>query len=183
VLAFYVIAVIVESTSRQPGGVATLPPYIPPPVSPPAPPRPVLSPTPSATPTVALPTPQATPAPPPAQTQTPLEPRTLLASQGAILKFVFGVPYSFESAQRVFHLAACDAGQGRARVRRRRMPRCFGISRAERSGAMARDRPDASRLRRRCGNDSHCDQVISPPSRIRRTLHQPEADRTVSNQM
>src|SRR5277367_2064799 len=93
VLAFYVIAANVESASRQPGGVAILPPYIPPPMSPPAPPRPVHSLPPSATPTVALPTPQTTPAPPPAQTPTPPEPRTLLASQGAILKFVFGVPY------------------------------------------------------------------------------------------
>jgi hypothetical protein len=37
VLAFYVIAAIVESTSRQPGGVAILPPYFPPPMSPTAP--------------------------------------------------------------------------------------------------------------------------------------------------
>ena len=121
VLAFYVIAVIVESTSRQPGGVAILPPYIPPPVSPPAPPRPVRSPTPSATPTVALPTPQTTPAPPPAQTPTPPEPRTLLASQGAILKFVFGVPYhlkvrnGFSTSLRATQgkVALASAGDGR----------------------------------------------------------------------
>jgi hypothetical protein len=121
VLAFYIIAAIVESTSRQPGGVAILPPYIPPPMSPTAPPRPVRSPTPSATPTVALPTPQTTPAPPPAQTPTPPEPRTLLASQGAILKFVVGVPYhlkvrnGFSTSLRATQgkVALASAGDGR----------------------------------------------------------------------
>jgi hypothetical protein len=120
VLAFYVIVAIVESTSRQPGGVAILPPHFPPPVSPTAPPRPVRSPTPSATPTVALPTPQATPAPPSAQTPTPPEPRTLLASEGAILKFVFGVPYhlkvrnSFSTSLRATQgkVALASAGDG-----------------------------------------------------------------------
>ena len=41
-------------------------------------------------------------------------------------------PLSFESAQRLLDLAARDARKGRARVSRRRsrrMPRCFGISR------------------------------------------------------
>ena len=120
VLAFYVIAVIVESTSREPGGVAILPPYVPPPASPPAQPVPARSPTPSATPTFALPAPQTTPAPPPAQTTTSPEPRTLLASQGAILKFVFGVPYhlkvrnGFSTSLRATHgkVALASSGDG-----------------------------------------------------------------------
>lgn len=87
VFAFYVIAVIVGSTSRH------SPSVIPPPTPTSVPTLPVPSPTPSATATVALPTPQATPIPQPHPPPTPPEPRTLLASQGAILKFVFGVPY------------------------------------------------------------------------------------------
>jgi DnaJ-domain-containing protein 1 len=91
VLAFYVIAVIVNGTSRQPPGVVMFPP---PPVTPPtAPPRPLPSPARSSTLSSPPSAPQAAPPPQPSSQPTPAEPRTLLASQGAILKFVFGVPY------------------------------------------------------------------------------------------
>ena len=83
VLALYVISAILSDTVRPPGGVAIVQPPPPPPTqplvrnpepspTPPAPPRP------AASPTVAL---------------IPPEPRTLLAADGAILKFVSGIPY------------------------------------------------------------------------------------------
>ena len=120
VLAFYVIAVIVNGTSRQPPGVVMFPP---PPVTPPtAPSRPLPSPAPSSTLSSPPSAPQATPAQQPSPRPTPPEPRTLLASQGAILKFVFGVPYhlkvrngfstSLHATQGKVALASADGAVG-----------------------------------------------------------------------
>jgi len=95
VLALYVIAVIVGDTSQKPMSVTTLPPQ--PSPSAPAPiatPEARPPPAPAPSPSIARVAPQAAPPPPIAQpAPTPPEPRTLLASDGAILKFVAGVPY------------------------------------------------------------------------------------------
>jgi hypothetical protein len=97
VLAIYIITVILGDTAQRPQVVRIPPPDAPvppvlrsaPPSAPaPAPPAPQFAPSapgqvqPAERPVLA-------PSPPPA----PPEPRTLLASQGAILKFVAGVPY------------------------------------------------------------------------------------------
>ena len=91
VLALYVIAVIVGDTSQKPTNVTTAPPSVQAPVAtqdarpPPAP---------APSPSFARVAPQAAPPPPVAQpAPAPPEPRTLLAADGAILKFVAGVPY------------------------------------------------------------------------------------------
>ncbi len=98
VFALYVIGVIVADTSRQPTSVAVLPPQtiaaIPPALRPVEGPRQM-----PASPEAAPPTrPAQQPAPAPSAPQLnaapiPPEPRTLLASQGAILKFIAGIPY------------------------------------------------------------------------------------------
>jgi hypothetical protein len=88
VLALYVIAVIVDSSSRQPTSVAILP------MQPPRPPD--VAPGRSPTPTIGFSTPltlQVSPTPTPTPKSNSPEPRTLLASDGAILKFVVGIPY------------------------------------------------------------------------------------------
>ncbi len=96
VLALYVIAVIVGDASQQPTSVATSPPQSSPPSQPPVvtqAPRPPPAPAPS--PSFARVAPSAAPPPRPIPEPAPAapEPRTLLASDGAILKFVAGVPY------------------------------------------------------------------------------------------
>ena len=150
VLAFYVIAVIVNSTSRQPGGVVILPPYIPPPVSPTAPPRPVRSPTPSC---------DAIGRAPYAASHASAAARSDADSAGAPHaprlpgrdpEIRLRRPLSSESAQRLLDLAARDARQGRARVSRRRMPRCFGISRASGAGPWR----EIDQTLRACGGDA-----------------------------
>ncbi len=96
VLALYVIAVIVDDTSRQQPSVAIVPPHAQPPsaTAPRATQATRPSPTPAPSPSFAHVAPQAAPPPPLAQpAPAPPEPRTLLASDGAILKFVAGVPY------------------------------------------------------------------------------------------
>jgi hypothetical protein len=90
VLALYVIGVIVTGTSQQPTTVAS------PSQQSPQPSRTSVAPTPTPAPSssVSRVVPQATPSPPaPQPAATPPEPRTLLAADGAILKFVAGVPY------------------------------------------------------------------------------------------
>jgi hypothetical protein len=92
VLAVYVLVAILADTAQQSPWVAALPPQ--PTFAPasgpinatPAAPSAPRSPT-QASPQAIAPSTQPNPAP------TPPEPRTLLASQGAILKFVAGVPY------------------------------------------------------------------------------------------
>jgi len=95
VLALYVIAVIVGDASQQPTTVTTSPPQSSPPSQLPVAtqaPRP--PPTPAPSPSFARVAPSAAPPPPAIQpAPAPPEPRTLLASDGAILKFVAGVPY------------------------------------------------------------------------------------------
>jgi hypothetical protein len=98
VLALYVIGVIVGDTSRQPTSVAVLPPQTTPAILPAT--RPIDAPRPTsaplATPSPPHPAQQVIPtpsAPQPTAAPIPPEPRTLLAAQGAILKFVAGVPY------------------------------------------------------------------------------------------
>ena len=85
VLAFYVISVIVGETTPHPL-VDNIPPR-----APPFAPHPLIPPSPTATPTPAQ-SPRA-PTPSPTVALLPPEPRTLLAADGAILKFVSGVPY------------------------------------------------------------------------------------------
>ncbi len=96
VLALYVIAVIVGDTSREPSSVAIVPPHAPP-ASTQAPTATQVArppPTPAPSPSIAHVAPQAAPPQPVAQpAPAPPEPRTLLAADGAILKFVAGVPY------------------------------------------------------------------------------------------
>jgi len=93
-LALYVIVAIVDDTAQHSPRVAALPPQ--PTFAPasgpinatpaaPSTPRPPTQASPQAT----APSPSSQPIPAP----TPPEPRTLLASPGAILKFVAGVPY------------------------------------------------------------------------------------------
>ncbi len=87
VLALYVIIVILSSTSPHPLPVAMVPPQ----TSSPNDQTPIGAP-------IARPPPTPAPSPSPAHVApqpapTPPEPRTLLASDGAILKFVAGVPY------------------------------------------------------------------------------------------
>ena len=96
VLALYVIAVIVGDTSHQPTSVTTAPPQ----TSPPSAQAPVATqdarppPAPAPSPSFARVAPQAAPPSPVSQpAPAPPEPRTLLAADGAILKFVAGVPY------------------------------------------------------------------------------------------
>jgi DnaJ domain len=98
VLALYVIGVIVGDTSRQPTSVAVLPPQTTPAILPAT--RPIDAPRPTSapltTPSPPHPAQQVVPtpsAPQPTAAPIPPEPRTLLAAQGAILKFVAGVPY------------------------------------------------------------------------------------------
>lgn len=91
VLALYVIGVIVSGTSQQPTTVVIPTPQSPRPLArtPVAP-----TPTPAPSPSIARVAPQAAPPPPlPQPAPAPPEPRTLLAADGAILKFVAGVPY------------------------------------------------------------------------------------------
>ncbi|MGD1037993.1 MAG: J domain-containing protein [Roseiarcus sp.] len=98
VLALYVIVAILDDTARHPARVAVLPPQ-----SPAAPaPGPIVAPNPASPPAPSAPRspvhlPQQTVAPSPLPQSKPApvppEPRTLLASDGAILKFVAGVPY------------------------------------------------------------------------------------------
>jgi uncharacterized protein YukE len=91
VLALYVIAVIVGDTSRQSTNVTTAPRSAQAPVAT-QDARPQSAPAPS--PSFARVAPQATPTPPVTQpTPAASEPRTLLVADGAILKFVAGVPY------------------------------------------------------------------------------------------
>ncbi len=84
VLALFVISAILNDTAQHPGTVAFVPRPSPPPrYQPPiAIPQPV--------PTPLVPTP---PAPSPTVAFVPPAPRTLLAANGAILKFVSGIPY------------------------------------------------------------------------------------------
>ena len=94
VLALYVIAVIVGDSSQQPTNVTTAPPQTSTPPQAPiarqdARPPPTLAPSPS----IARVAPQAASPPAPQPAPAPPEPRTLLAADGAILKFVAGVPY------------------------------------------------------------------------------------------
>ncbi len=93
VLALYVIGVIVGDTSRQPPNVAMVPPQTSPPSAqiPIGTPNVRPAPPPAPSPSIARVAPQA--APPPPLAQPAPEPRTLLAADGAILKFVAGVPY------------------------------------------------------------------------------------------
>jgi hypothetical protein len=117
VLALYVVLVIIDGASRQPTSIAIPPPQ------PSRPPGTAVGPSP--TPTMGSLSPSAPPTPPmPQPTQQPLppEPRTLLASNGAILKFVFGVPYrlkvrngfstSLRAAQGKVALASADGAVG-----------------------------------------------------------------------
>jgi hypothetical protein len=109
VLALYVIGVIVSDTSRQPTTVATSPPQSPPPLT-----RTSVAPTPTPAPSLSTAhvAPQAAPPPSVAQpAPTPPEPRTLLAADGAILKFVAGVPYHLKV--RTGRSTALRATQGR----------------------------------------------------------------------
>ena len=95
VLALYVIGVIVEDTAPHPQQVAVRPipdaPFVPAPQA-----SRTQKPMAPVTPQPNQPSP-ASPAPPVQQAAAPPpgppEPRTLLASQGALLKFVAGVPY------------------------------------------------------------------------------------------
>ena len=94
VLALYVIAVIVGDTSRQPTIITTAPPQTSTPLQAPIArqdtrPPPTLAPSPS----IARLAPSAAPPPIAEPAPAPPEPRTLLAADGAILKFVAGVPY------------------------------------------------------------------------------------------
>jgi hypothetical protein len=84
VLAIFVLSAILSSTANNPPIAVNVPPSAPPPIS-----RPPIA-TPQVTPAPPVPTP-----PVPSQTVAPAppEPRTLLAADGAILKFVSGVPY------------------------------------------------------------------------------------------
>ena len=118
VLAFYVIAVIVNGTSRQPPGVVMFPP--PPVTLPTASPRPLPSPAPSSSGSGTPPTPQAT-----------LTPATKFAAHSAGAAHAPRLPgrdpeirlrrpLSFESPQRLLDVAARDARKRRAGVRRRR---------------------------------------------------------------
>ncbi len=96
VLALYVISVVVGDTARQPARVAVLPPQSPtaPTPEPINAPNPTSPPAPSAPRSPVQPSQQTTaPSPQPKTAPVAPEPRTLLASQGAILKFVAGVPY------------------------------------------------------------------------------------------
>ena len=96
VLALYVTAVIVGDASQKPTNISTVPPQ----TSPPSVQGPIATqdarptPTPPPSPSFARVAPQAAPPPPVAQpAPAPPEPRTLLAHDGATLKFVAGVPY------------------------------------------------------------------------------------------
>jgi hypothetical protein len=98
VLALYVSGVIVGDTSRQPTTVADLAPQTGTATLSATRPIDASRPTstPLATPSPAHPAQQAGPtpsAPQPTAAPIPPEPRTLLAAQGAILKFVAGIPY------------------------------------------------------------------------------------------
>jgi hypothetical protein len=97
VLALYVICVIVGDTSRQPTSITVLPPQTTSAISPASRPIDASRPTPAplATPSPPHPAQELAPpsAPQPTAASNPPEPRTLLAAQGAILKFVAGVPY------------------------------------------------------------------------------------------
>jgi hypothetical protein len=93
VLALYVISAILGDTAQHPARVVVLPPQSP------AAPGPIVAPNPTSPPAPALPTQPSqqtlapSPSPQPKRAPVPQEPRTLLAAQGAILKFVAGVPY------------------------------------------------------------------------------------------
>jgi hypothetical protein len=96
VLALYVVGVVLGDTARQSTNVAALPPQ--PAIATSSASRSIdaARSTPSPVTTPPLPAQQAPPAPlisQPEAAPVPPEPRTLLASQGAILKFVGGVPY------------------------------------------------------------------------------------------
>ena len=81
-LALYVVSAILRDTAHLPGGVVI--------VQPPPPTIQPIVPTPAPSPTVPAPT---RPTPSPTVAYIPPEPRTLLAANGAILKFVSGIPY------------------------------------------------------------------------------------------
>jgi hypothetical protein len=118
-LALYVISAILAESSRQPARVAT----------PPTPSPPTFASTPTVTPVPSQPTVRPephvevpSPAPQPNSPPAPPEARTLLASQGAILKFVGGVPYrlkvrtgfstSLRATQGKVALVSDDGGAG-----------------------------------------------------------------------
>lgn len=88
-LALYVVAAIIDDTARHSSGGVALTPQ--PPAAPHGPDT-VSLPTPTQPNSQAQPTQQAT-ASSPQPRPSPPEPRVLLASQGAILKFVAGIPY------------------------------------------------------------------------------------------
>jgi hypothetical protein len=92
VLALFVIAAIVNDTAQRPAAIAIVPPPAPSPTRQPTieTPRPA----PAASPSFSAPAPTPThPTPQQTVALVPPEPRTLLAADGAILKFVAGVPY------------------------------------------------------------------------------------------
>ncbi len=94
VLALYVIGVIIDGTGQYPPRVAVLPPQSPAAPGPISAPNPKSPPAPSAPTSPMQPSQQSiAPSPQPKPSPVPPEPRTLLASQGAILKFVAGVSY------------------------------------------------------------------------------------------
>jgi hypothetical protein len=121
VLALFVISAIVNDTMQHAAVVASVPP---PGLSPTFQPT-VETPRPAATtsPSFGAPTPTPTyAATPPTAAPTPPQPRTLLAADGAILKFVPGVPYhlkvrngratSLRATQGTIKLTSGDDGNG-----------------------------------------------------------------------